>query len=52
MRKFVTILLTLLVAASVAIVSVKAQNRTIQNSIDRLTSQIAEFEQQIKSILR
>ena len=50
MRKFVTILLTLLVAASVAIVSVKAQNRTIQNSIDRLTSQIAEFEQQIKSI--
>ena len=33
-----------------AIVSVKAQNRTIQNSIDRLTSQIAEFEQQIKSI--
>lgn len=50
MRKFVTILLTLLVAASVAIASVKAQNRTIQNSIDRLTSQIAEFEQQIKSI--
>ena len=50
MRKFVTILLTLLVAASVAIISVKAQNRTIQNSIDRLTSQIAEFEQQIKSI--
>lgn len=50
MRKFVTILLTLLVAATVAIASVKAQNRTIQNSIDRLTSQIAEFEQQIKSI--
>lgn len=50
MRKFVTILLTLLVAASVAIASVKAQNRTIQNSIDRLTSQIAEFEQQIKLI--
>lgn len=50
MRKFVTILLTLLVAASVAIASAKAQNRTIQNSIDRLTSQIAEFEQQIKSI--
>lgn len=50
MRKLVTILLTLLVAASVAIASVQAQNRTIQNNIDRLTSQIAEFEQQIKSI--
>ena len=50
MRKLVSILLTLLVAATVLCSAVQAQNRTIQNSIDRLTSQIAEFEQQIKSI--
>ena len=50
MRKLVTILLTLLATATMAITTVQAQNGTIQKSIDRLTSQIAEYEKQIKSI--
>ena len=55
MRKFVTTLLTLLCIASMATFTLSAQSKgkvatAMQQSIDRLNSQIAEYERQITSI--
>lgn len=57
MRKFVTILLTLLCIASPMALTLSAQSKSkskiataVQQSIDRLNSQIAEYERQISSI--
>lgn len=50
MRKLVSILLTLIIATTVALSTAEAQNRSTQKSIDQLNSQIAEYERQIKSI--
>ena len=55
MRKLVTTLLTLLCIASMATFTLSAQSKgkvatAMQQSIDRLNSQIAEYERQITSI--
>lgn len=50
MSKLVSILLTLAALCTIALSAARAQNPSTQSSIDRLTSKIAEYEQQIKSI--